>query len=171
MEFVVFSRYHKLLSRKIYNHKTSLCESNGGDPKKTLRSEKICSAFRACIMDIRQGDAFICCRNDVIFSRRLAPTHRPLRRAQLAEWVADRRYRSSGKRSGPPLLGLTKNVPLCPPRQKIFHYAVEHTLWRYNPGWYDWYDSWYAVLCLWADPTLFNSSYVILHHPPVACCL
>lgn len=39
-------------------------------------------------MDIRQGDAFIC-RNDVIFSRRLAPTHRPLRRAQLAGWVAD----------------------------------------------------------------------------------
>lgn len=68
-------------------------------------------------MDIRQGDAFIC-RNDVIFSSRLAPTHRPLRRAQLTGWVADRRYRSSGKRSGPPLLDLTKNLPLCPPRQK-----------------------------------------------------
>lgn len=66
-------------------------------------------------MDIRQGDAFICWRNDVIFSRRLAPTHRPLRRAQLAGWVADRSYRSSGKRSGPPLLGLTK----------MFHCALQ----------------------------------------------
>lgn len=33
------------------------------------------------------------------------------------------------QRSGPPpLLDLTKTVPLCPATQKIFHYAVEHTL-------------------------------------------